>query len=96
MTYNSELQKYQDASYKNIVKNYKKFLFFQACREFTQHVTHLLVEQSRIRPIANKEIDRMVSIIQKKFSGIQVQLKQLTCENVMVLKSRFLDARLVL
>ena len=35
----------------------------------------------------------MVSIIQKKFSGIQVQLKQLTCENVMVLKSRFLDAR---
>lgn len=36
----------------------------------------------------------MVSIIQKKFSGIQVQLKQSTCENVMVLRSRFLDARL--
>jgi len=55
----------------------------------------------------------MVNIIQKKFSGIQVQLKvintwifigsctvklisriqQSTCENVMVLRSRFLDAR---
>lgn len=35
----------------------------------------------------------MVSIIQKKFSGIQVQLKQSTCEAVMILRSRFLDAR---
>ncbi|KAI1724680.1 PBC domain-containing protein [Ditylenchus destructor] len=64
-----------------------------ACNEFTQHVISLLREQTRTRPIASKEIDRMVSIIQKKFSGIQVQLKQSTCENVMVLRSRFLDAR---
>jgi hypothetical protein len=35
----------------------------------------------------------MVAIIQRKFSGIQIQLKQSTCENVMVLRSRFLDAR---
>ncbi|EJW73057.1 hypothetical protein WUBG_16037, partial [Wuchereria bancrofti] len=35
----------------------------------------------------------MVAIIQKKFSGIQVQLKQSTCEAVMILRSRFLDAR---
>uniref|UniRef100_A0A914CEF7 PBC domain-containing protein n=1 Tax=Acrobeloides nanus TaxID=290746 RepID=A0A914CEF7_9BILA len=65
----------------------------EACQEFTQHVVSLLREQSRTRPIAAKEIDRMVGIIQKKFSGIQVQLKQSTCENVMVLRSRFLDAR---
>ena len=38
-------------------------------------------------------MNRMVSIIQKKFSTIQMQLKQSTCENVMVLRSRFLDAR---
>jgi hypothetical protein len=64
-----------------------------ACQQFTEHVIALLREQSRTRPIATKEIDKMVSIIQKKFSGIQVQLKQSTCENVMVLRSRFLDAR---
>uniref|UniRef100_A0AC35U0L6 Homeobox domain-containing protein n=1 Tax=Rhabditophanes sp. KR3021 TaxID=114890 RepID=A0AC35U0L6_9BILA len=65
----------------------------EACSEFTQHVVQLLREQSRTRPIASKEIDRMVTIIQKKFSGIQVQLKQSTCEAVMILRSRFLDAR---
>ncbi|VDK86931.1 unnamed protein product [Onchocerca ochengi] len=65
----------------------------EACQEFTQHVVSLLREQSRTRPIANKEIERMVAIIQKKFSGIQVQLKQSTCEAVMILRSRFLDAR---
>jgi hypothetical protein len=53
----------------------------------------LLEEQGKVRPITGDEINRMVSIIQKKFSAIQVQLKQSTCENVMVLRSRFLDAR---
>lgn len=70
-----------------------------------------------MRPVTHKEIDRMVSIIKKKFNGIQVgfikynskyclaylhlqnwlplqiQLKQSTCEAVMMLRSRFLDAR---
>ncbi|GMR41681.1 hypothetical protein PMAYCL1PPCAC_11876, partial [Pristionchus mayeri] len=64
-----------------------------ACAEFTRHVTQLLNEQSSLRPISNREIERMVGIIQKKFSGIQVQLKQSTCEAVMILRSRFLDAR---
>merc|ERR1711893_376821 len=31
--------------------------------------------------------------IHRKFSSIQVQLKQSTCEAVMILRSRFLDAR---
>ncbi|XP_070781231.1 pre-B-cell leukemia transcription factor 3-like [Enoplosus armatus] len=65
----------------------------QACNEFTTHVMNLLREQSRTRPISPKEIERMVNIIHRKFSSIQVQLKQSTCEAVMTLRSRFLDAR---
>ncbi|XP_062515252.1 pre-B-cell leukemia transcription factor 1-like [Corticium candelabrum] len=65
----------------------------QACGEFTTHVMNLLREQSRTRPIAPKEIERMVSIIHKKFSAIQLQLKQSTCEAVMILRSKFMDAR---
>ena len=56
---------------------------------------NLLREQSRTRPITPKEIERMVQIIHKKFNSIQVQLKQSTCEAVMILRSRFLDARYV-
>merc|ERR1712021_121902 len=65
----------------------------QGCTEFTDHVMNLLREQSRTRPITAKEIERMVQIINKKFTSIQIQLKQSTCEAVMILKSRFLDAR---
>merc|ERR1719305_1620836 len=65
----------------------------QGCDEFTTHVMNLLREQSRTRPVTPKEIDRMVQIINKKFSAIQIQLKQSTCEAVMILRSRFLDAR---
>ncbi|XP_056459740.1 pre-B-cell leukemia transcription factor 1b isoform X3 [Gadus chalcogrammus] len=64
-----------------------------ACNEFTTHVMNLLREQSRTRPISPKEIERMVGIIHRKFSSIQMQLKQSTCEAVMILRSRFLDAR---
>ncbi|KAJ1370735.1 Homeobox protein ceh-20 [Parelaphostrongylus tenuis] len=76
-----------------LVYNQELQKYEEACSEFTQHVMSLLKDQSRIRPISQKEIERMVSIIQKKFSGIQVQLKQSTCEAVMILRSRFLDAR---
>ncbi|XP_053549716.1 pre-B-cell leukemia transcription factor 1 [Bombina bombina] len=65
----------------------------RACNEFTTHVMNLLREQSRTRPISPKEIERMVGIIHRKFSSIQMQLKQSTCEAVMILRSRFLDAR---
>ncbi|KAF2985768.1 hypothetical protein EK904_004897, partial [Melospiza melodia maxima] len=66
---------------------------WRACNEFTTHVMNLLREQSRTRPISPKEIERMVGIIHRKFSSIQMQLKQSTCEAVMILRSRFLDAR---
>lgn len=46
-----------------------------------------------MRPVSPKEIERMVSVIHGKFSAIQMQLKQSTCEAVMTLRSRFLDAR---
>ena len=71
------------------------FVRLQACSEFTTHVVNLLREQSRTRPVAPKEIDRMVSIIRRKFTAIELQLKQSTCEAVMILRSRFLDARYV-
>lgn len=67
--------------------------FHQACTEFTTHVMNLLREQSRTRPVTPREIERMVAIIHRKFSSIQTQLKQSTCEAVMILRSRFLDAR---
>uniref|UniRef100_A0A668TIH5 Uncharacterized protein n=1 Tax=Oreochromis aureus TaxID=47969 RepID=A0A668TIH5_OREAU len=44
-------------------------------------------------PSSQSEIERMVSIIHRKFRAIQTQLKQSTCEAVMILRSRFLDAR---
>jgi len=65
----------------------------QACAEFTTHVVNLLREQSRTRPVMPKEIDRMVNIVRRKFTTIELQLKQSTCEAVMILRSRFLDAR---
>ncbi|XP_031195895.1 pre-B-cell leukemia transcription factor 4 isoform X2 [Mastomys coucha] len=65
----------------------------QACLEFTTHVTNLLREQSRVRPVSSREMEHMVGIIHSKFSAIQRQLKQSTCEAVMTLRSQFLDAR---
>ncbi|GAB1293223.1 Pre-B-cell leukemia transcription factor 4 [Apodemus speciosus] len=65
----------------------------QACREFTMHVTNLLREQSRVRPVSGREMERMVGVIHSKFRAIQRQLEQSTCEAVMTLRSRFLDAR---
>ncbi|MBZ3871340.1 Pre-B-cell leukemia transcription factor 2 [Sciurus carolinensis] len=66
----------------------------QACNEFIAHVRNLRREQSRTRPVARKEMERTVSVIQRKFSAIQMQIKHSTCEAVMILRSRFLDARL--
>jgi len=85
--YRNKLQQIRKTYYQELEK------YDQACNDFTTHVMNLLKEQSRMRPVTHKEIDRMVSIIKKKFNGIQIQLKQSTCEAVMMLRSRFLDAR---
>ncbi|WAR30483.1 EXD-like protein [Mya arenaria] len=93
--YHTELEKYEQAKLARIRGIYQTEMakYDQACSEFTTHVVNLLREQSRTRPIAPKEIERMVSIIRKKFAAIEMQLKQSTCEAVMILRSRFLDAR---
>uniref|UniRef100_A0A3Q3IAT3 PBC domain-containing protein n=1 Tax=Monopterus albus TaxID=43700 RepID=A0A3Q3IAT3_MONAL len=58
----------------------------QACSELTGHVKNLLREQSRMRPISPKQTEQMVTIIHRKFSAVQLQLKQSTCEAVMILQ----------
>ncbi|XP_074507432.1 pre-B-cell leukemia homeobox 1a isoform X3 [Sebastes fasciatus] len=93
--YHTELEKYEQLDIVSTGGGYgqRQNLKKNACNEFTTHVMNLLREQSRTRPISPKEIERMVSIIHRKFSSIQMQLKQSTCEAVMILRSRFLDAR---
>ena len=68
----------ENAEYRNKLNQVRKTYFQelekydQACNDFTTHVMNLLKEQSRMRPVTHKEIDRMVSIIRKKFNTIQV------------------------
>lgn len=63
--------------------------------QFTENITTLLKEQSKTRPIAILEIDRMILIIQKKLSKIQIFLKHTICQNVLLFKNRYSDARLI-
>ena len=74
--------------YQNDMEEYER-----TCNNFTVHTIDLLKGQAKTRPISSKEIDRMASIIKKKLSSIQIQLKQNICEKVMLLRSRFLDQR---
>ena len=73
---------------------YQRWLFHQFSSLW--HICYL-VNSSSPSPFSSslhyQEMDRMVSIISRKFNGIQLQLKQSTCEAVMILRSRFLDAR---
>ena len=64
--YRSKLTQIRKTYYQELEK------YDQACNDFTTHVMNLLKEQSRTRPVTHKEIDRMVSIIRKKFNTIQV------------------------
>lgn len=67
--------------------------YHRDCDQFTSHVMKLLHEHNRVRPITPQEMERMVRIIQKKFNSIQIQLKNSTCQAVIILRSRFLDLR---
>jgi hypothetical protein len=69
--------------------------FDKNSNDFCTHVVTLLHEQSQTRPITSEEISHMLSIVRKKLCLIQIQLKQNTCEAVMNLRTRFLDARLL-
>lgn len=67
--------------------------FDKNSNDFCTHVITLLQQQSQTRPITSEEITHMLSMVRKKLSLIQIQLKQNTCEAVMNLRTRFLDAR---
>ncbi len=67
--------------------------FDKSANDFCTHVVTLLHQQSQIRPISSEEITHTISLVRKKLSSIQIQLKQHTCEAVMNLRTRFLDAR---
>lgn len=75
---NSEESFIEHTDYRNKLAQIRKTYYQemekydQACNDFTTHVMNLLKEQSRMRPVTHKEIDRMVSIIRKKFNTIQV------------------------
>jgi len=75
------------------IYNYELEKYENHCNNFCSHVRTLLREQSQIRPISEHEIECMIMIIRKKFSTIQLQLKQSTCEAIMIVRSTFLDAR---
>jgi len=67
--------------------------FDKNSNDFCTHVVTLLHQQSQTRPISSEEITHMMSMVRKKLCLIQIQLKQNTCEAVMNLRTRFLDAR---
>jgi hypothetical protein len=67
--------------------------FDKNSNDFCTHVVALLHQQSQIRPISSEEMTHMISMVRKKLCLIQIQLKQNTCEAVMNLRTRFLDAR---
>ncbi|GMT18847.1 hypothetical protein PFISCL1PPCAC_10144, partial [Pristionchus fissidentatus] len=60
---------------------------------FLSHVSDAMKSQSTLRPISEKEVNRVVGFVKKKIEYYQIQFKQQTCENLMLLKSRYLDAR---
>lgn len=94
--YHQELEKYEQACNEftthvmNLLREQSRTRWVKVY-EFIYKNLHFLFFIKR--PITPKEIERMVQIIHKKFSSIQMQLKQSTCEAVMILRSRFLDAR---
>ncbi|XP_001606748.2 pre-B-cell leukemia transcription factor 1-like [Nasonia vitripennis] len=63
------------------------------CKSFKEHVRTLLAEQCATRPISVEEAERTIDMIHRKFEAVQIVLKQQTCESVMTLRSRCLDAR---
>jgi len=67
--------------------------FTKNSNDFCTHVVTLLQQQSQIRPISNEEMTQMISIVRNKLCLIQIQLKQYTCEAVINLRRKYLDAK---
>lgn len=60
---------------------------------FPKHVSHVLYQHSEIRPITQIEINILQKIVNRRYSILHQHLKQKTCEAVMMLRARCLDAR---
>ncbi|CAJ0942784.1 unnamed protein product, partial [Mesorhabditis belari] len=60
---------------------------------FVDNAVKLLDEHGRIRPITQDEKERMAAVVQRKFRKVHIYIKQAVCENLMLLKNRFCDAR---
>lgn len=60
---------------------------------FMTHAVHLLRDHSRTRPITSSQLQCFDSILRRKCARTQLYLQQWTCEILMILRSRFLDAR---
>ena len=60
---------------------------------FPKHVSNILRQQSEIRPIRPLEIQLMQRTVNIKYSILHLHLKQKTCEAIMVLRTKCLDAR---
>ncbi|KHN74805.1 Homeobox protein ceh-20 [Toxocara canis] len=63
------------------------------CVELDYAITQILQRQRYFRPITQADIDKCRGEIRTKVDCYQRQLKQLTCQNVMMLRSKYLDAR---
>ena len=92
-------QSADQAGYQEKLKFFRKIyqeemsLYEKSCQEFKDHVNDLLEHQSTIRPVSEVERGLLISYIQERFQKIEIQLKESICQGVMVLKSRFFDAR---
>ena len=60
---------------------------------FPKHVLNILRQQSEIRPIKQFEIELMQKVVNQRYSILHIHLKQKTCEAIMVLRTKCLDAR---
>lgn len=57
------------------------------------NVGEVLEIQRRIRPIAENEKQQLLTVVRKKLGNLLYELKQRACENVMIMRSKFTDAR---
>lgn len=66
-------------------------IYFTFLRLKSNFSVHKPLKESQIKV---EEMQKMFGIIEEKFSAIMQNIKELTCENIMILRSKFLDARL--
>ncbi|VDK42572.1 unnamed protein product [Anisakis simplex] len=66
-------------------------LIFQKSMELSYRLRKILQHQRCFRPITEADIEKCLKQIDSKLSTTRDQLKQITCQNVMMLRCRYLD-----